>query len=139
MNLDLNALGLSNNLFGDKGNKPATEGKPEFTPAKYWMNIGYNVQVPNEETGEVESILLSPNGLGIALDNIKIDEKKYKSPRMAGMTAGKNQLVEYLQEVMTKLEPGQSVQIPLTVEVRRVDDSKAEAIDPADNPFAFKL
>lgn len=131
------------NLLGkpQTNSSPAPDAKPDFVPAQFWANFGYSVPYVNPETGEEDTVFISIDKAGVPLDTLEADTRNYKSANMKNIQSAKNELLSYIQQITAQLEPGQSVTLPvqIQVEIRRVADSSVapEAVDPANNPFSL--
>lgn len=136
------------NLAGNRGNVPAgfvpagqAQAKPDFVPAKVWLNFGYVVQ-ETLDNGSTESTFISLKD-GIALDTMP-DLPVRGDSRMTFIQSARNNLRDQMLEVAATLKPGETrivcmdANTGLAVEMRRVQDAKAP-IAASDNPYSFKL
>lgn len=106
-------------------------------PAKYWANIGYQVQYPikGSPTGETETRFLSL-AQGVALDNLEDLPTNQRDEVFAGFRAGQNALRDQLIALAQSLPPGGETIVNLQVQVRRVnEESPMSSKDIARNPF----
>jgi len=78
-------------------NTPAS--RENFTPAEFWLNVGYQIQVPNEKTGEMEMRFVSVSQ-GIPLDTMKrvVGNSQFANAR--------NELGDRLLAVGHTVDPG---------------------------------
>lgn len=106
-------------------NDPAT--KPEKT--QFWINVGV------EKNGKLVSL-----PMGIPLDKLearRIPGSSSKNTEFRQLRMAEADLWKKMQEVMSKLQPGETVVLPFTVELRRCEaDEVLEDQDEATNPFA---
>ena len=105
--------------------------------AKYWANIGYQVQYPikGSPTGETETRFLSL-AQGVALDNLEDLPTNQRDEVFAGFRAGQNSLRDQLIALAQSLPPGGETIVNLQVQIRRVnEESPMAAKDSAHNPF----
>lgn len=119
--------------FGTKNNGSAKEERPA---SKFWMNVGYEVEVPNKD-GEMEKRFVSLPA-GIPLDNIEPLVIKGKNQEWNMFQAARNDLLAQLMAAAEQLEPGQEELVMLQIQLRRVDDSTVE-VPTSENPFARNL
>ena len=117
------------------GNK-STAAKEERPASKFWLNVGYEVEVPNKD-GELEKRFVSLPA-GIPLDNIEPLAVKGKNAEWNMFQTARNQLLEQLMAAAEQMEPGQEELVTLQIQLRRVDDSTVE-IPANENPFARNL
>lgn len=107
--------------------------------AQFWMNIGYDSGIP-DENGENKFVSLP---VGIPLDSMELLQTNSRNKDFAAFQAARNDLYEQVMEVCKSLEPGESRILGdstggLQVQVRRVNDDTATP-DLATNQFAKKL
>lgn len=117
-------------------NTPAAATPAADRPkAELWLNLGYETEHINEETGKPYFISLPQ---GIPLDTMEPADTNIRSPEFAAIRNAQNSLLEQLQDYCKDLAPGEDKLITLTVQVRRVKAPVAP-IDPANNPLVKKL
>lgn len=134
--MSTNGSGLNLSSFsGFNRNNNSAQGS-EQEQAEFWLNIGYETTVTNEETGKVETIFISL-ARGIPLDSIKpFDVSKTRTANMAQLRDAQNHLHESFMEEARKLEPGESrliiedLPLGLSVQLKR---TKAEQAIPQEN------
>ena len=128
--------------FGAFANQvaPQAGGSKEQRPkAQFWMNIGYDSGIP-DENGENKFVSLP---VGIPLDGMELLQTNSRNKDFAAFQAARNDLYEQVMEVCKSLEPGESRILGdsaggLQVQIRRVNDDTAVP-DLATNQFAKKL
>lgn len=115
--------GLGRNLSQDNG--PANGQTRQREDAKFWLNIGYQASVTNEQQEE-EPVFVSL-ARGIPIDQIELfDVTKQRTPNMAVLRQAQNDLHGMFMTEANKLEPGQSKLLiidettGLAVELKRV-------------------
>lgn len=111
--------------------------QPPREKAKYWANIGYQVQYPikGSPTGETETRFLSL-AQGVALDNLEDLPTNQRDEVFAGFRAGQNALRDQLIALAQSLPPGGETIVNLQVQIRRVNEESAQTSkDIARNPF----
>lgn len=128
MSLDFNPT-----KFG--ANKPAATPAADRPKAELWINLGYEADAINEETGKPYFISLPQ---GIPLDTMEPADTNIRSPEFAAIRNAQNDLLSQLQDHVKDLAPGEEKFITLTVQVRRVK-APVQPIDPANNPLVRKL
>lgn len=127
-----------NHTFGQPAAKAA--GNPADRPkAEFWLNVGYDSGVKDEETGESRFVSLAA---GIPLDSIEKLKTNSSNRTFAQFQAARNELHDQVMAIAAKLEPGQSVIVdtgtPLQVQIRRVRE-EIEDLDSSDNQFVRNL
>ena len=119
--LDFNAAGNSNN---------AGNGATERVKAQHYLNIGYEAEWTDPETGEkfVEFISIP---VGVAIDTMNPREVRGKDPKYRWILQSGNALLAQLQGMVASLPAGESGVIP-ALEVRGTHASGAQpALDEA--------
>ena len=115
--------------------KPAAAQQAETRePEQYWANIGAYAVYENSN-GEEERRFISLN-YGIPLSGIA-DMKKGSSDEWNAMCSAKDSLRDQLLEIAQSLQPGQTEDIQITLQVRRVGER--QEISPDVNPFMISL
>lgn len=94
--------------------------------AKYWLNVGYDMN------GRFINL-----PTGIAIDTAEPVKVSGTDEEWLQTQSARNELLKALQEAGDNLEPGQEVELALTVKLRRVNE-KTE-IKAEDNPFSADL
>lgn len=125
-----------NKTFGDKSNaaKSGSATKDERPKTKFWINIGYDSGVADEQ-GITKFVSLP---VGIPLDNQERLPTNSRNQEFAAFQAARNNLVDQIMAVAEKLEPGEEKMLNLQVQLRRINEDQAEL--PVDeNIFAKKL
>lgn len=115
-------------LNGGKSNMEARE------PEKFWLNIGEFAEYENEN-GEIEKQFISLN-YGIPLSAVP-DMKKGTNPFWNAVCDAKDGLRDQLLELAQGLQPGETVEFPITVQIRHVGERPE--IAPEENPLRVKL
>lgn len=103
--------------------------------AEFWINLGYETEAMNEETGKPYFISLPQ---GIPLDTQELADTNVRSPEFAAIRNAQNDLHSQIMDHVKDLAPGEETFITLQVQVRRVKAAVAP-IDPANNPLIKKL
>ena len=116
--------------------KPTTEA--EYEKTEFWINVGYPVTYVNEDNEEVTEFI--GLNLGIPLDRVKHMPVKSQNARYNALMAAKNNLLDQLLAAAGELSSGESVDLPLSVELRRIkSDDDIQVISDSDNPFLKKI
>lgn len=114
--------------------------KEQRPKSQYWVNIGYNVEVPvvneGQPAGTEERFVSLP--VGLPLDIAQKTQIKGNDPEFVAMQTARNDLLEQLMAVAEKLEPGEAREINLVVQLRRIN-GEAPVIKSDANPFYKKL
>ena len=119
---------------------PTAAAPAEREQAMLWLNVGYWVELVDEQ-GEIKKEFVSLP-MGIPVDTMKTIGKLSSNPDFANLQSAKNQLLADLIKVGKELKPGQTCDdLPLTLQLRRVAEpvkATAAAANPfvAGNPFA---
>lgn len=122
---DFSRFGARKSVFG-KEEAPASE-RPK---AQFWLNLGY------ETDDEARPFVSLPQG--IALDTQEKEKTNSSNKDYAAFNAAKNNLLDQLLEAAASLAPGESMIVPLQIELRRVNGEQSEV--PMDqNKYARKL
>lgn len=106
---------------------PVTGVKTNKEPTLNWVNVGYDVV--DDETGEVKFVSLR---MGIALDSLQPKPSNSSNESYREFEAARDYLLAQLKDAATKLTPGQAIDLPLKVQLRRVSDAKEQAA-PGEN------
>ena len=114
------------------GNK-SSSAKEERPASQFWLNVGYEVQVPNSEGQEETRFVSLP--AGIPLDNIEALPVKGKNADWNMFQSARNELLAALMEAANKLAPGEEQIVNLQIQLRRTNNEEVK-VDPATNPFA---
>lgn len=122
--------------FGNTKTTPAA--KQDRPKAEYWLNVGYDSGVL-DDNGESRFVSLAQ---GIPLDTIERLSTNGRNKEFAAFQAARNDLLDQVMSVAQQLEPGQSVVIDtetsLQIQIRRVSEDAAE-IPVSENQFARQL
>lgn len=111
---------------------PTGDDRPK---AEFWINLGYESDVINEDTGKPIFISLPQ---GIPLDTQEHLPTNMSNAQFAAMRAAQNDLLDQLTAHAKHLQPGEDTFITLQVQVRRVKAPSAP-INPDNNPLVRKL
>lgn len=115
---------------GGRGRNDNTDND-DFVPAEFWINVGKHNANTNDQGEEIGFISLP--GKGVALDQLKLPNPNSNSPYIQAQL----DLWEQVMAFANKLEPGETVDLPLRLQLRRV--GQETSVDKAANPFAVKL
>ena len=107
-------------------NTPAS--RENFTPASLWANVGYETEVLNEKTNEMETRFVSIQQ-GIPLDTMK------QAPGTSDLSNARNALAARLIALGATMEPGTQQIVHLKVQLHRVGDTVTAIPTPETNPF----
>lgn len=108
---------------------PANERPKEFL----WGNVGYNVDVNDPETGEVEKIFVGIP-IGIPMGTMEPVVYRGSNKKYAQLVSAKNQLLAQLQAMGAEMEPGATADVDgLVFQLKRVGEPAADSADDADN------
>lgn len=114
----------------NNGNSTQTD-RPK---AQVWLNVGTTVDIPNPDTGEMESVFVALP-VGIPLDTMEAMEVRGSNKNWAHMVQAKNWLLDQLQALGGNVKPGEEQLVDgLQIQVKRVGKSQAST-DEGDNPF----
>ena len=124
-------------IYSDKQNPASSSGTQragsnrrnprddDYVPAKFWLNFGIEVEVPNED-GEMQTIFIQlPKG--IALDTMEPAEEK-GTPEWIEQMRARNLLRQALVAEAEKLPAnGGTSKVALVSQIRRVPDATSQA------------
>ena len=112
---------------------PAAAGRStdraDLPKATLWLNIGMNVTVKDNDTGEETTQFVSLP-VGVPLDTMA-EARVSGSPEFARLQQARNALLAKLIAGGSTIAPGEFKTLNLDVQMRRVNDDRAG--DPADN------
>ena len=132
-----NAINITKPVFAAKQPTAATgTARPK---AQIWMNLGYEIQVPNNEGGMETRFINLP--MGLPLDTMEEVATTSSNEVFAAMQIAKNDLLKQLLAAAADLPAGGERIVNLQVQMRRVNDVAANVTlsDPAVNPFLRKI
>ena len=113
------------------------DAKDDLPKSQFWLNVGYDVKVKNEETNEDETVFISLP-MGIALDSMQPVKTNSSNKRFTKIQQARNSLAEQIMEHCKTLQPGETSNIQLQIQVRRIaEEQSATASD--DNEFSCNL
>lgn len=129
--------------FGAQAAAAAASNTTEQRPdAKAWLNIGYySDPVKNPVTGEMERKFVSIP-VGVPLDTQRaIGAPTERNPRgktnLTELQVAQNDLLSHLQAAAAGMQPGESNDVQLTIQLRRVNENEAPVIG-AESPLALR-
>ena len=94
-------------------------------PTQVWMNIGYDVD------GKFVNL---PLGLGIdTMEPVRISGQ---DADWLNLSHARNDLLKEIQEAAAELEPGEEMELPLVVKIRRINTSVE--VNSESNPLSMK-
>lgn len=134
MALDFN---LIKNSAPSNNNSAAKADRPQ---AKFWLNIGYSMEVEAVENGKVvgkENRFISLP-VGIPLDTMEPVSTKSNSEDYRNLQSARNSLHDQIMAAVANLPAGESKILNLQVEVRRVKEEVAPT-PAAKNVYVVKL
>ena len=110
--------------------------KDEQPKSEFWLNVGYSVDTKNEE-GHDETVFISLP-MGIALDSMKPVKTNSSNKRFTKIQQARNSLAEQIMEFCKTLQPGETGNLNLQIQVRRIAEEQSSTAGD-DNEFACKL
>jgi hypothetical protein len=135
MSIDLQASAVARAQAAKAAQAPPAN-VVEKVPAKYWLNIGYDIDVQAEDGTMTTKFVPIP--VGAALDTQKPLDVSSKNEGFSAFQQARNDLLTQLIELGATFKPGQEETINLIVKLRRVED-KRPVIQPEGNPFSRVL
>jgi hypothetical protein len=135
MSIDVSAS-VNRNLIAKTSQAAQAPAITEKVPAKYWLNIGYDVDVQAEDGTVTTKFVSIP--VGAALDTQKPLDASSKNDVFAQFQQARNDLLNQLIELGATFKPGQEETINLVVKLRRVEEKRA-IIQPEGNLFSRAL
>lgn len=126
----------------NQGNEPTRKAskKDDWVDAEVWANIGLPLPYTNPETGEVEDVFCAlPKG--VPFDTMEKFTPNGDNLAFNQRTEAGNMLMAHFQEVAKGLAPGESIIVPLQVELRRKKAAGVQgtAASGAHNPLVAAL
>ena len=97
--IDFNAPSALNAAAGTNG-----QARPK---AMKWLNIGYQVDVTDPETGEVETVTVTLP-VGLPIDTMAPRETNSKSPKFRKLIAATNKLRDDLEALFDNVPEGET-------------------------------
>lgn len=129
MSIDFNKTFGTNNVAAGKGSKA------DLPKAKFWLNIGYAVDVDTDQGVEHRFVSLP---MGIPLDTQEALPTNSRNQDYAAFSAARNDLHEQIMAVAQGLAAGEERILNLQIQLRRVND-EAPSVSAENNQFARKL
>lgn len=127
------SIDFSPKKFGSTNAAPAAAtNRPK---ADFWLNLGYESDHVNEETGKRLFISLPT---GIPLDTQEYVDTNVSNPQFAAMRSAQNDLLDQLVAHAQHLQPGEECLITVQVQLRRVK-APAAPINPDNNPLIKRM
>lgn len=121
--------------LGNKAASSKSSSTEERPKAKYWLNIGYNVE-HGEGDDRTETFVSLPVGIPLDLqDKITVRSSNHE---FASLQTARNELLEQLVEYAGGLEAGEERILTLSIQLRRIKEEPVP-IKSADNVFSAKL
>ena len=117
-------------LNRNSGKQQAEQREPE----KYWLNIGEFVEY-EDENGDIAKQFINLN-YGIPLSSVP-PMKKSGNPHWNAICDAKDGLHEQLMELAKNLKPGETMEFPITLQLRHVGEQPQ--VSPENNPFRVQL
>lgn len=99
-------------------------------PIQVWINVGVPV-----ETDEGTKFVSLP--LGIPLDPLNPVSTNSKNEDFRAFQMARNDLLDQLKKHAARLRPGEEVFLPLSVQMRRIEDPNDKPIP--NNPYKIEL
>lgn len=135
---EINIMAIEfNKTFGTKST--AAAAKDERPKSQFWLNIGYETDVV-DDNGENRFVSLAT---GIPLDNMERLATNSRNKEFAAFQSARNDLYDQIMVVAKSLSAGEAKIIGVTdsglaIQIRRINNEAAEI--PVDqNQFAKKL
>ncbi len=129
------AIDFNRPTFGAKPAASTPAAADERPKAEFWLNIGFESEVIDQETGKPRFVSLPQ---GIPLDTMEELPTNSRNNEFAAFQSARNDLLEQLIAHAQHLQPGEDCVINLSIQLRRVN-AAPEPINPDENPFTRKL
>lgn len=129
-------MAMFNRSALEANTQAAVVGK-EMPKSQYWLNIGYEVEVPNEDGELVNTFVSLP--FGLPLDNMEPVKTGSKNQRYAALQQAKNALLDALLAHAKEMPAGSEEIIDLKIQLRRVNGEAEVSISNGENPFVKKI
>lgn len=112
----------------------AAQSAQEREPELFWGNVGVYATAHDDEGNEVNQFISLNHGIPLS----SVQEMKINgSPEWQMMCAAKNDMLAQIMEIVSNLEPGETYDIPMTLQLRHVQQKTA--VSREENAFQFKL
>lgn len=123
------AINFDSVVIPNGAGKQAQQNEQVKEPTLFWLNVGVKRQ---------DKLVQLP--MGIPLDKLtarKVPSASTKNPEFRNLRLAEHQLWEKVKELMGTLKPGESMELPFTVEIRRVEEAQQteENVEADANPF----
>lgn len=118
----------------DQGN--GNGSRADQPKATLWLNIGYDSGVP-EENGEGTRFVSLP--VGIPVDTQEKVDTRSRNQGYAEFQAARNHLLDRIMEAGAALAPGETVDLNLTIQLRKVAAERAPVEAGEGNAFVKPL
>lgn len=129
MATNANTIDFSRPFSANKGaGQTKHQGSNTDRPkSKFWINIGYDSGVLDENTGNNKFVSLPA---GIPLDGQERQSTNSRNSEFAALQSARNNLLDQIMAEAEKLKPGEERLLNLQIQLRRVNDEAEEV--PAD-------
>ena len=121
--------------FGKKETSSSSDKKDDKPKAQFWLNIGYQVEVPTDSGNEDRFVSLPQ---GIPLDTQEAVSTKSKNKDWQAFQVARNDLLSQMLKLAETLEPGEEKLLNLQIQLRRISDEE-EVTEVQSNPYARTL
>ena len=121
--------------FGKTETSSSSSKKDDKPKAQFWLNIGYQVEVPTDSGNEDRFVSLPQ---GIPLDTQEAVSTKSKNKDWQAFQVARNDLLSQMLKLAETLEPGEEKLLNLQIQLRRVSDEE-EVTEVQGNPYARTL
>lgn len=121
--------------FGKTETSSSSAKKDDKPKAQFWLNIGYQVEIPTDSGNEDRFVSLPQ---GIPLDTQEAVPTKSKNKDWQAFQVARNDLLSQMLKLAETLEPGEEKLLNLQIQLRRVSDEE-EVTEVQGNPYARTL
>lgn len=130
--MSITGLNFERKFGNQAGNVPSGATAQSKPAAQFWLNIGYQTEVVNED-GSKKFVSLP---MGIPLDTMEPAKVNSSNKDYAAFMSAKNDLLNAFMAEADKLAPGEEKLVNLQIQLRRVTGPQ-EAIAPDANPYSL--
>lgn len=113
----------------------ATTATTDRVPEEFWANIGLVSEYETDAGTEEQFISLN---YGIPLSSVP-EVKLGSSPDYNAMQLARQDLYQQIMEIAQGLEEGETFQVPVTMQIRRVKSAASKKSEVSSNAYKVKL
>ena len=113
----------------------ASAATPDRVPEAFWANIGLMSEYETDEGTQEQFVSLN---YGIPLSSVP-EVKLGSSPDYNALMLARQNLYEQVMEIANGLEEGETFNVPVVMQIRRVKSADSKKSEVAENAYKVKL